>query len=455
MARFLQTKQTAILISSAFLISVCTTACGSPVSSDLQSETPQSQSSISETLPFSTEYAPRDAFVPQGNLEYLAIDSYSDGFSSSDGFYRFVAREEGGTNLRYIDFASGQEVYLCSSPNCNHNDESCPSWFSNFFGRQLAIPVGNHLVLLHGSSIGMGSTIADQILPSIEIAQLDGSERSCIFTFPASSDLCSLIYDSCARDEQNLYFTVQNYSESETTRTLCALNANTGELISLCDLPEIEEKIIGVCGNDLIMSYVPYEYDFSADMEQLPLQFVRYNPSANEFTKLFELPYTQIGGCYDGKYYTLTADKTLCAYDLENGALLQEIFTTLPDNFTTSYSYRFDGIYDGAFYTHSYLNQGSDEASVLMYYALSLDTGEATENANHYTYSNGTSNPCAIVTTAGDYYLVIDGMRSINCKYPVDSEHDALWMFDIPQYRLVSHTAYQAGSVDGQSIKEL
>ena len=100
MARFLQTKQTAILISSAFLISVCTTACGSPVSSDLQSETPQSQSSISETLPFSTEYAPRDAFVPQGNLEYLAIDSYSDGFSSSDGFYRFVAREEGGTNLR-------------------------------------------------------------------------------------------------------------------------------------------------------------------------------------------------------------------------------------------------------------------------------------------------------------------------------------------------------------------
>lgn len=65
MARFLQTKQTAILISSAFLISVCTTACGSPVSSDLQSETPQSQSSISETLPFSTEYAPGTLLYPR------------------------------------------------------------------------------------------------------------------------------------------------------------------------------------------------------------------------------------------------------------------------------------------------------------------------------------------------------------------------------------------------------
>lgn len=441
MNQYFRNKKVKSGVTLAFLI-LLGTGCSS-IDTQPQQSGVLYDPSPAEIKPSSNQYASRDGFEQKGELDFLAVDTYSDGFPSQDGFYRFVPRAEGGENLRYIDYDTAQEVYLCSSPNCDHSDENCTSWFPNFLGRQMVIPVGQHLVILHGNASGMGSIVADQILPNVELSELDGSSRTQVATFPASSDICSLVYDSCARDEQNLYFTLQTQNETGVERNLLALNVNTGDLFSLCGLPEIEQRIKGTYGNELIMTYVPYAYDFSADMQQLPLKIARYNPATNEFIELCEIPYTEIGGCYEGKYYTLTDDKKLCVYDLNDGSLLQEIQTSLPDNFPTSYTYRFDGIYDGMFYTHSYIDQGNT-APILMYYSISLDTGEATELTSRYGLEKGRPNPCTIADVQGENYLIIKDMNSVDCAYKIDDKHESLWPFDIPQYALIQKSDYWA-----------
>lgn len=58
-----------------------------------------------------------------GNPRY---NSFTD-----DGYYEVMDRVSvGGRNIMYTDFATGKQIYLCNRPECYHNDESCPSYFS-------------------------------------------------------------------------------------------------------------------------------------------------------------------------------------------------------------------------------------------------------------------------------------------------------------------------------------
>ena len=117
-------------------------------------------------------------FSPAGEIRPLLDLATVDGYSTAEGFYRFVPREDASSNLCYIDFASGQEIYLCSQPNCAHADASCTSWYPSNLGILLPIPVGDRLVVLHGGSPSYASLIGDDALAQIEFAALDGSGRS-------------------------------------------------------------------------------------------------------------------------------------------------------------------------------------------------------------------------------------------------------------------------------------
>ena len=143
-------------------------------------------------------------FSPAGEIRPLLDLATVDGYSTAEGFYRFVPREDASSNLCYIDFASGQEIYLCSQPNCAHADASCTSWYPSNLGILLPIPVGDRLVVLHGGSPSYASLIGDDALAQIEFAALDGSGRSTGIVFPSNVQITSLPRGGYAYDDENV-----------------------------------------------------------------------------------------------------------------------------------------------------------------------------------------------------------------------------------------------------------
>ena len=55
--------------------------------------------------------------------KYLA----NEGDGNDDGYYR-LSHNDGETHLLYTDYSTGQEIYLCNKPECQHKDESCTSY---------------------------------------------------------------------------------------------------------------------------------------------------------------------------------------------------------------------------------------------------------------------------------------------------------------------------------------
>src|SRR5699024_2337505 len=112
------------------------------------------------------------AFAPAGDICPLPDRAGVEGQANGEGFYRFIAREDGAANLCYLDFSSAQEVMLCSQPNCAHADESCPAWFPSLVGVNQAFPVGDALIILHGGNPSYASSLGEEALARIEVANL-------------------------------------------------------------------------------------------------------------------------------------------------------------------------------------------------------------------------------------------------------------------------------------------
>ena len=71
-----------------------------------------------------------------GNLQLLS-NRYGDSACNTENGYYYLTVEitklrDGsyGTHLMYMDFASGREIYLCSTAGCKHDSLDCPSVFS-------------------------------------------------------------------------------------------------------------------------------------------------------------------------------------------------------------------------------------------------------------------------------------------------------------------------------------
>lgn len=60
------------------------------------------------------------------NLSRLNNSIFGSG--GRDGFYETYAAANGGVNVVYIDYATANEIYLCSAPNCPHDSDACNAW---------------------------------------------------------------------------------------------------------------------------------------------------------------------------------------------------------------------------------------------------------------------------------------------------------------------------------------
>ena len=371
-------------------------------------------------------------FSPAGEIRPLLDLATVDGYSTAEGFYRFVPRADGSSNLCYIDFASGQEIYLCSQPNCAHADASCTSWYPSNLGILLPIPVGNSLVILHGGSPSYADLIGDAALAQIEFAALDGSGRSTGIVFPSNVQITSLPRGGYAYDDENVYFVATTTTESSTLRTLCAANAITRQVFALCDLPNEEEKILGGVGSKLIVSYSPGAYDTSISAADLQTEVACIDLSARTMASLFSYPYLSVGGIQGTTYTVLTPDSKLLTFDLQTGQQVSELAVTLPEGFDP-WNMHGDGLFDGKILAHSFQISSSDAPSQLFYCAVDTESGDA-RLLNAVYEANGGYSPGTIAAETGDQLLFAYGQETLLITLPDGSQ----FSYPCYQYALTS-----------------
>lgn len=223
----------------------------------------------------------------------LMRTSYDDGCNNESGYYYIangsdaVELNDGkyGYHMMYIDFASGQEVYLCNNAGCNHDTTECNAVIDtdefSYFSELLLHDNSLYLLSKEGDSDGsmsinyLGTDDSEEsgnTAPPAALYRmnLDGTDRKRVFTFDAGIT----VEETILEDETGLYFvtkkleTEKSGNASYTTsseRKLVRLNTATWELETIQTLSfDGDEKgenwdIIGCVDNNLILSRLHYK----------------------------------------------------------------------------------------------------------------------------------------------------------------------------------------------------
>lgn len=455
-------RQTIIMICSAFFICLLLSSCEkSPSTAVVSTDDPPVISTEEDTsqvdigsMANTTAFADLSDFSQKGDLRLLQVDAYIDGYASDEGYYRMVPRADGSNNLCYIDFATKQEIYLCSQPNCTHDNNTCTAWFPTVTGLHLPIPVGDRVILIHGGASGYEEVLGDDSLPHIDIMQPDGSDRKTIFTFPASSSIAPLVMDSLACDDEYVYFCVENYSAEATTRTLCAVSSQTGEVFSLMDLPEVEQKIAGVDGTALLFSYVADQYDLSQNIADVDVSVMRYDVSDGSQTPLFSHKYTDVGTCGTDAYWLLSSDSVLHGYDLKTGETRFEAPVSLPDELDLT-QLHCDGLFDGKLLVHGYYSPEINEAGTLLYYAINTEDGTVSQLSHEFVDAWGNHSPGVIAAQIDDNFMFIYGADAKTIQFPFADGSTTDMEYNVYQYAFMKCSDYWGNQSDYTPIAKL
>lgn len=203
--------------------------------------------------------------------------------STEDGFY-YLTEEDSeladgsyAPHLMYMDYATCQEVYLCSDSSCQHNTEDCTSVLAGASSDGRIFIWDGYLYFLDRSPDTSGSTIinilGDSGSANVEADQaelyrmnLDGSERERIYSFDADAT----VEDVALGSDSGLYFVTKKLGASDSgsgtytttsDRQLICLNPNSGEAKSVCSLDfgdGLNWEIIGSSDDKVILKAYQY-----------------------------------------------------------------------------------------------------------------------------------------------------------------------------------------------------
>ena len=96
------------------------------------------------------DFAPIQDFAPAGVVR--AISDSQPGAGSDTGYYAIDRLQDGSARITFVDYATKQQIVLCSQPNCTHTSDACPAWYS--YDNALRVyPLGDQLVVLHGRQL--------------------------------------------------------------------------------------------------------------------------------------------------------------------------------------------------------------------------------------------------------------------------------------------------------------
>ena len=167
--------------------------------------------SFNQEMP--TEESPKEQepVVQEENLFFFRTPV---GAQTENGFYSMQYHDDWTGFLTYSDYATQQTVPLCNQPNCEHHAASCTAWFENPYNIPRLIANDEKLVYCY---LGMRGTYSEPAF--LEIANLDGSERTTLYTLDANETLDE---GFCIDDDAVSVLTRETESQNDgTVGTIC------------------------------------------------------------------------------------------------------------------------------------------------------------------------------------------------------------------------------------------
>lgn len=398
-------------------------------------------------------FAPIEDFSPAGELEFLYAGSMTDGYSNGNGFYRMVPRADGANNLCYIDFATQQEIYLCSQPNCAHDTDSCTSWFPTSTGMHRPIPVGDSLLVVHGGAPSLYQDLGDQALPHIDQMELDGSALEQVCQFDASFSIAPLVEDSMARDDRNLYFTLEEYREDDTIRWLCAYDVEQKKVFCLSELEEVDEKIVGCSDGLIVLSYVTEEYSYETSVLDLTCQILTYDVNSGQVNPVTTQQYVDTGVCWNSCYWVMDNAATLRSYDLQSGEMRSEASLEFLDALNLN-EIQFDGLFEGKILIHSFVYDIETDHTELYYYAVDLSDGRAFPLAHVYQSIYGYDMPAIPCAESNGSLLYISDAEQKTVHIPLPGGQTMESEYEVYLFSVMPATAYWNNESASTQIEE-
>ena len=228
-----------ILLGMILLFSACGAAQGGGQAASAPGAPPLSTAQTAGKA----DAAP-DAGAPE-DAAALRLVTSDENFSSrkttgNENGYYYVDRSDHinavNANLRYIDYATAQDIYLSSRPEANHLTPEDDSYIPSVAGLGVAFPVGDSLFLLRTGAPDYADQFGQDALAAVFRMELDGSNRRQIYTGAGDEILLS----TAAADDRYLYLISQRIEEDAETPTiggyLIRVDQRTGETKELCRL---------------------------------------------------------------------------------------------------------------------------------------------------------------------------------------------------------------------------
>lgn len=226
-------------------------------------------------------------------LRFLCSEISANSCSANNGFYYLSQDFENtvdlgngnqGTHLMYMDYASCQEVFLCSAPGCTHEtadctavlDENFPPYSSNLFlhgdslyilSRKNDFENSADFSSTFSESSGLVSPDNADSVTSLYRMNPDGTEREKVYTF--DSDL--IIEGTLAIDDNGLYAVAKKLSTeksgdadyaSSSQRTLVFLDLSSFTVRDICSLDfgdNIVWQMTGCANGCILLEGTDYE----------------------------------------------------------------------------------------------------------------------------------------------------------------------------------------------------
>lgn len=226
-------------------------------------------------------------------LYFVCRSDDQTGCYTEDGYYYLTEETEElrdgsyGMHLMYMDFASQQEVYLCSNTACNHDTPDCTSVFlyEDF-------PVGSTRIFVYKDMLYIlskeydedGTVTSDLILgdsggeiessPAVLYrANLDGTDREKVYTF----DSGVTVEDFVLGDSSGIYLVTKKMEASKngsstyttsTDRNLIFVDVEKGAETKVCSMDlnnDISWNVRGCFDNKLVLEGVDYGKKLSTE----------------------------------------------------------------------------------------------------------------------------------------------------------------------------------------------
>ena len=345
--------------------------------------------------------------TPRSSLTTLAQETPASGVHcATDAGYYYLSEDwkvlsDGtvGMPLFYVDYASGQEVYLCSDSSCAHDSDRCSAIFSETdfcLSSSVLFVYQDKLYLLSKEYDEDGSILqdlsgsntmeplSDPRPATLYRMNLDGTNREKCYTFDEALTLEDWVFS----DETGLYFITKRLSTqqsgsthiiSSTSRQVVRLDLDTGTLERVQSLnftKNKEWKVLGCAGSDLVLCGIVYQTELT-DQEALDeerwraayldstTQYVTLDLQTGEQRQLAEVSNQALTSALvaDGQLYlSQNTSQAITQYDLTTGA--KTVIAHLPQN-------NFLGVLGGRLCCRDW-----DLSKDYTYYFVEIATGE-------------------------------------------------------------------------------